>query len=483
MARTRNSPKRALPVLSIGLDFVEWLSGTGEDSLISCEPAPGQTATELAESAVRAAKSAGMRPGTCILSLGQGMVAQRHITLPGIAPKELRKILARKAGNLVDCDPADTLFSCLPLGHHEDNQEGKWLVLAMRRAQASELRLKLRHRGFKINKVVMGRQAFLAAAADSIEEEEGSRIVVGVETASVSVSLIDGPGLIQQSILPGAFTKSTATMLVQELRGFEAFWRKTSRGQKLDRVVIVGLDAHMGQLLESGLLGALPGVQASFVPPIDCEPVRSSRAEALSAARSTSPFQLDLTLPLPPSRSTIFVMAACMTIIAGIIGFVGRERLISERDGWRDDVRALECQLVDFDDIEDAHALIEKSTGSLRAESERLAEVASEGVPMEAMLGAALNAFDGHGVLLSFNGQEGEESFELSMAGATTGDPMTGIDALESLRDSLEASDLLQEVVVMPPTGVPDRNDLKSLRRYLTFGVHATVTLGTEEEQ
>jgi hypothetical protein len=35
----------------------------------------------------------------------------------------------------------------------------------------------------------------------------------------------------------------------------------------------------------------------------------------------------------------------------------------------------------------------------------------------------------------------------------------------------------------MPPTGVPDRNDLKSLRRYLTFGVHATVTLGTEEEQ
>ena len=63
-------------------------------------------------------------------------------------------------------------------------------------------------------------------------DAEAACIVVDVDLDSVVVSLVQGTTLRHQNRISGTFA-SVATMamaLVQELKSFDAFWRRSSRG-------------------------------------------------------------------------------------------------------------------------------------------------------------------------------------------------------------------------------------------------------------
>ncbi|MCA9002929.1 MAG: hypothetical protein KDB61_13475, partial [Planctomycetes bacterium] len=240
--------KDSLALLFIGAQQVEWIPDPHKDPcghLISSYG--GNSAQEMASAAKDLVEQAGGKPRKCVLLLGGGLVKQRIVAVPHVSDKEIKGILHRKAANILDVELHQTAFTATPVVQAEGSKEERWLISAVRLDELRSLTRHLRESGFAVRRIVYTRLALLAAGESclSLETEDQGGIVIGVEDNSVAISLVAAGGLVQQTVVPGAFQMNStmAASVLQELRGFESHWRRHSRGGNVAQVVVAGL-AH-----------------------------------------------------------------------------------------------------------------------------------------------------------------------------------------------------------------------------------------------
>ena len=81
------------------------------------------------------------------------------------------------------------------------------------------------------------------------------------------MSLVAGGALLNQNVLQGSLAENPrmAAGLIQEVRSYEAFWRKQSRGEGICAVAVVGLGPELGESLRATVGVALPGAQVELI--------------------------------------------------------------------------------------------------------------------------------------------------------------------------------------------------------------------------
>ena len=265
--RHGNSGVRKLAVLGISRDRVEWYDGNSKGVQYAGADVEEDTPIRLARAAARLLKENRIRRRPCVLSLGSGMLEQRTVSLARLSPGDPRRALRRKAANFLESSLQDARYVAIPLKRAVDDkgesEAAEWLLTAFELRYARALQLELRRLGFRIQYVVSERLAALQSAALHAAEEEEAVICVGAGVESVTISLVQGGGLVQQAVLHGAYSANAnmAGALLQELRGFGAFWRLHSRGGSLGRVVLVGFDREESAQLAPAIHASLPGTE------------------------------------------------------------------------------------------------------------------------------------------------------------------------------------------------------------------------------
>lgn len=477
------STAKVLPVLCIGTDCVEWLGAGAERSPVyGTMRVKRHSATEIVKAATELVASLGRRPGLCLLALGHGILEQRTINLPPLQKKELRTVTLRKAANLLGAETADTLFASMALSKRsgdatEASAEHRWLVVAMRRSVVSELFLALRDAGFRFKRVVSARLAPLALARELHSSEQNACVVVGAETQAVTVSLMQGGSLVHQTVLSGRFSDSASrgTALVQELRGFGAFWRRMSRGGSLTDVYLVGFEPEQANRLRPAVHASLPGAIVAQDPAEDDGREGANRSTVLHACAIRDTFQLDLSLPLPPRRHALAATALSMTLAAGAVGLVGHAHFSGVREVWRDRSRALDEQAFELRGLGEVQASIDVAVARLETEARCVRSVGSVGLPLDQVLRDTLEAFGPRAGLLSLSTRADEGEVALELAGVTDARPASSLSALEEIAGRLEASEVIGDVRIAPPTSVPSSVSERGAVPTIPFALHAHV--------
>ena len=473
MALTPASTRSPLAVLALSREQAEWFDGTPENSGASPRtalrpvlgPAPGDLAQAARE--VLDAVGSGRRP--CVLALAAGLVEQRVLPLPDLPRKELRKIFSRKAAALLGVAPDETLYTALPLfaqvaesaraeGESSDPAragsalERKWLLVATKRSFAVELRLALRRQGIQVERVVSARLARLCRAQEVRGETGRACIVIDVESRAIAVGLIAGDVLAHQSQLEGSFeaTPTMALTLIQEVKGLDAFWRKTSRGGSVEQVVVIGLPHERGRLLAHALTTALASASVTLLPGEDTAP-DSGRLASLEACRSEGPFGVDLTVRLPARHAHLVTLGACLLIVTGGAGSLLHAHLARERDALEADSRIYAVHGRDPERVSERRAAARRAVDELADEASRIEAAGATGVPFEAALRDAFDAFGERAALLSLSIGSEAEGGEVAIAGETWSHPVASWRALEELAAELEASPRFEAVEVEPP--------------------------------
>jgi len=492
-ARNRREGRRPSSVLSAGTDQVEWLGSDRKGATVyGKRRVAGGSAADIARAAAELVAELGLRPGACVLALGQGLLDQRALAFPEMPRKDLRDVAKRKTANLLGADLRETLFSAVPMsaGHPvgAEVKERQWLLLAQRRSVTSELRQQLRRRRFHVTRMVSARLATLCKAQSLRGDTQAACAVVSIWPSSASVSLICGEELVNQSVIQGNFDSepALAATLIQELRSFEAFWRRASRGSALDQIVVMGLDAENAQQLEPAIRATIRGAQVITLPAADDERPCAGRVEALDACRYEGPFQADLTLPIAPRASSIAAVSLAAALLAGSVGAIGWRQMERSRAQLDTETEGLLARSSDLLELVQGNERIQAELAGLEAALDRANTLGQIGMPLRAMLHHALAAFDRRATLMHLSAI-GER---LEAEGVTDPNPMSSMLALEDLRGRLEASPFYEHVTLQPPNDVPepDGGDRKERRAWMTFAVEgllererARMTQGLEE--
>lgn len=467
-----------LPVLSISTGAVEWLDTSCDTPIYLRAEVEETTPVRLARAAARMLRENKQRRRPCVLVLGHGMVEHRTVRIAELAPAESRRVLHRKAANLLDASLADTVYAAVPLskndGEGQDGSTREWFLLALRRREARALQLELRRLGLRSARVFSDRLSMVAAAATLVEKADEAVISVGVSDETMTISLVTGGELVQTTSLLGNYAENPylASSLLQELRGFEAFWRKRSRGSSIERVALIGFNSEQAIHLAPALHASLPGAQVETLPlaaGIDDLPV--DRVSAMTAAQCGGPFQVDLALPLPPRVPRLVAAAMLAGVATAGVVWKGREHLLSETDRHRQAAESLRVRTAVAGKLDEHYALIEQAMAELGAEQQRQAALSLQGVNLTALLGDTGRAFQGRADMMILKVDATAAGEEVTISGSTEPDPGRSLESLRALERALELGPHFAEVFLKPPTGMPSDRD--GGERLLQFSIEA----------
>lgn len=104
-----------------------------------------------------------------------------------------------------------------------------------------------------------------------------------------------------------------------------------------------------------------------------------------------------------------------------------------------------------------------------------MTSVGSVGFPLDQVLRDSLAAFGSRAGLLSLSTREREGEVALELAGVTGARPSSSLFALEELAGRLEASEVIEQVRIAPPTSVPAIVSERSAVPTIPFALHARV--------
>lgn len=461
----RRSPER-LAVLHLTHEVAEWLAPNAES--YACAEVLGSASGDLVSAAVRARDQAGGGRDECLLVLGGTLVEHRLLSLPPMPKAESRVVLQRKAAGLLNCELRETLYAAVELARDGESENGgdprRWNLLAVRRSLLTPLAAGLARARIRSRRLVCGPMARLCDARAQLTDVSAPAIVIDVDLDSVAVSLIHGDRLRMHNRIPGAFhkTPTMALTLVQELRSFDAFCRKSSRGSPVACVVLMGLESERSRLLVGAIRSALGAAQVLAPAEVDSAADGAStlhRRAVLSACRAQGPFELDAPLPSPPHVATVGAVAGCALLLAATLGAVSHERLAREARRLRGVRVELEARAVDLERVRDDNERFDALLSSAVTEAERLARAKGLGVPLEAALGAVLREVDPLTPLsaLSFERWDGEG--QVSFAAECPRDPLATLRSLKAVQSALESSALFENAWVEPPELLPGSSD------------------------
>lgn len=461
--RTGRRSSERLAVLHLTHEVAEWLGPSdGAGSAYARAPVLGQSAPDLVAAAVEARTRAGATRERCVLVLGGKLLEQRTLALPELSRADLSRVLPRKAANVLNVETSEALYAVLPLATEsrdgaEGSAERRWFLMALRRSLVTALAASLQRAQFDVERMVCGRLARLCAAQVVRGAAEAACIVVDVDLDAVVVSLIQGEELRMQNRIQGSF-ESAPTMalsLVQELKTFDAFWRKSSRGAAVEQVVVLGLDLERSKLFATAVASALPGAQVLVRPEdSDASAPRSivHRRVALGACLTAGPFALELALPTPPRRGVVASVAGAALLVAASFGVVLQERLASEAQRLQDERLAHERRGLDLERVRDENERTQALLDDALAETERFARSRGLGAPLARALECLVREIDGPAQLRSVALQRSGADGELRFQGVCDAAPLAAVRVLKGIVAALESTPELEQVWIAPPT-------------------------------
>jgi hypothetical protein len=453
-------------------DHAEWLDDAGPAVRYGTAPVEGRGAAALVAAVEGARKAAGAPRRPLVLALQDGLVAFALHAVPPLGRKDLRDVLARKAARALACEPDDAVFAAFAppsVGAAPGTQE-PWCVTALRRAEITALCLRLRDRGFAVRRVVAGRQAALQAALSAAGPTAGATMVVVVGPTALTISLCRGSAVLNQDVIEGDLRANPglASSLIQQAKSVVGYWRKESRGEHVEELVLFGLYDERALLLKHAFEAALPGVRVRCVP-AEVADEDADRYAYLRAARCEGPLCPDLSIPMPPRRRTVAALVALG--ILGVAG-VGATAAVSIRGEARllgAHARRLDRGSADLDRLRAENAHADQARRELEAELGRLAQIRATGVPVRDVFHAALAAFHGRATLVDLDVRpDPAGGSRVAITGRVGADPATMLAALGELRRALEGSGCFAGISVLLPadlsaSGAPAGGELEFL--------------------
>lgn len=460
--------------------IAEWFAPQSDGSVVhGSVPIEEATSAEVARAANEAVTAAGSSNQACVLALGPGFVEQRLLTLPELNSKALKSVLLRKAAAHLKTTPEDTLFSAREFGEADESKgEGQgnqrqWLLMAMRRTVVQELRAELRSSGFAVKRVVAARMSGPQAVHTNLDSEGEACIAIAVEPGVVTVSLIANDALQNQNVLHGDLENNAqlASVLIQEVRSYEAYWRKQRRGEGISSVGIVGLGQERGELLCAAVKAAVPHANVQLVLG-EFDLPNAGRCQSLAACLERGPLSPDLTVPIPPTmlaRALILFAFAAITLGAGV---VTHGRMSDDLDSVNRDLGRLEDSSRGLDEVELKLEAARSDEARVEEAVESILTMSSAGIPLAETLGTVFEGFQSRATMLAMTISGNDSGGQIAISGATDGNPLRAYAALEQIRTTLEGSSFFEEVTCTPGGRLPGVGDSKNSQR-LDFKVEA----------
>ncbi len=476
---SKASPRRSC-VLAIGADRVEWFE-PGPDPVYLSAPLETGSPARMGRAAAKLLRENGIKKRTCRLMLASGLLEYHILRIGAVPPKEVRGVLHRKAANALGEPLEDTVFAAIPMTRDFNGESpaaaAEWMLAVARRKDLLSLYLELRRLGIHVKSVVAGRIAKIAAAAEQVRTEKGAAICVGVSRANLSVSLITDGELVQTVSLAGNYQAGTidSATILQELRSFEAFWRRRSRGEALGKVILVGFHPLDAMRLTSVVQSSLKSSQTIFFP----EGLKAKsgntapleRLSALSAALADGPLQMDLRMSLPPRVPRIVCTGLLAVAMGTGIAWNHRENTMEELSGARELLADLRQKTALAREVEQASEAVERVLDALDEEQRAQWSARSLGIDPVHDLPAVLGALDGVAALKSLHIDTREEPGGVELRAVTRPDPGTFLKVSRALRERLGALRQLGEPTLIPPSSM--RSTGRSKQGELEFSLEA----------
>jgi hypothetical protein len=458
------SPRRANAqpaVLHLTHELAEWLGDAPDGSAqYARAPVAGETAAHTAAAALAARAAAGAPRQKCLLALGGRLVDHRVIELPELSRGDLRSVLARKAAHALECGLEDALYGALPLGTNSEAggdaaPTRKWLVMSVRKSLLRPIEAECRRRGLAVTRLVSAPLARLCEAQRLRGSTDPACTVVDIDLDAVVVSLLQGVALQHQNRIQGGFAAvpTMALTLVQELKSFDAFWRRSSRGSGVSQVVVIGLDLERTRLFATAVSAALPDATVTCAPTEAPDEQRAvaHRIAALSACRTSGPLALEIPLARPPRPATIATVGGAAMLVASLAAVTVKRSLDEELGRLEDQRLALDQRTARLESLCAENREAERLVADLTLEVERQVEALTLGVPVARSLEALTNAIESRGSIRTLSLELFDGTGEVRFGGVAPSNPVDSIEALLEIEHALEASPLLEGVRIEPP--------------------------------
>ena len=422
----------------------------------------------------------GDKPGPCIVVLGGDLLRQRIYSLGAIPVREQAAVLRRKAANLMEVEERQVIFSALPLATHDGETDFRWLISAIKLSDLRALQEHLWLDGFRAKQFLYGRQSLLRAAEANLstEADDEAWIIVGAEDAGVSISLVAAGQLVQQSLVPGVFrdNPTMAASVLQEMRGFESYWRRFSRGGAIDDVFVAGLTNADSDHFELACHAALPNSEFLAVGDEDAQTPEQARALYLHACTQGQGLAGDFSLPAPVRRKGLLAAAALTLCVGMLLGREVQTRLTHKAEAKRTHTEWIGGEIPDLAQIESDLDRMQARRAELALRGELASVVGSAGLELGDWLSITRQAFDGRAVLESIHFDDNGGEASLAVGGRVSADPTESTLALAGISEALRSVPELTQFKLRLPTTV---NGTSTGREGLEFRVTAAIQAPT----
>ena len=449
----------ASAVAHVSPDVVEWVE-VGPNGVLHASVTPESSdPVELASAVHRARKEAGSKTRRCVLALGKAFAPDRILDLPRqLTKKELRGLLERKATSLLMSDEEGAaeptaLFHSWSSGQmaEREGQDASWHLVAMDQHLVTALGLALRSRGYRVQHVAALQLAPLAAAVHLSESDGEPVLYVVFHEDRMDVGLIVEDNVLTRRSMEGNPTTNAtvATGLFHELRGIAGFWRKTSRGGTIEKVVLIGLHPDRAELLSNGVGGVIGNAKVTNYPaPDDPHADRlAGRAARLLCARFTGPMSPNLQCRLPARRAVVALTAT----LAGVAAFALGSRVGDDLSGTLEQVRCENTEMTSkattLRPVDTSLQVVKKDTEILEQALERTARIGAFAPPLRRLLTESIAALPSNADLVSMRMFDaGEQDYRYELQGTIRGSSAEVLRGMRDLREVLSASELLTDV-------------------------------------
>lgn len=432
----------------------------------------------LAAAVVEELQREGVKRQSVVVALGTDFAKTKILSMPPLAPRDRQQVLDRKAASLCDVGPNEVAFVAHGLDG-EDSPEPRWLVDAAPRGPLSALQMEFRRLGFPVREVVAARTAAFLAPRASMGSD-AAHLVALFESEHCAIGVLRGERLCHLSVVPGGAhahltDPDAARGLIQELRSLDAFWRRASRGEAIERMAFGGIDPFVVERLTPGIraaLGAVPIVALDEpsegadkpnsdgslpiggldvqdvadrvddeVVPLDARETNRifSRLVGIGTARLDG---ADMRLALKPKVSSVVAVAVASAAVCAGVGFTIKEDLALRAAELDREAIWIEEQASDLEELEAFRSRAANAVGQLRLARSEVDQIASLGLPAGSLLAGVFAAFSDNVQLLNLGATQASSSSKgptIRLRGVVTDAPGATARELVSLEQRLRA--------------------------------------------
>ena len=458
-------------------------------------------------------KAHGVRKRAVVLALSPEFVSSKILELPNLGLRDLEGVVGRKAAAQIERDPKDVAFSAMALDG-EDTSERRWLIHCCPKGSITEFQMELRALGFPVKHAIPARTApFLSSRCMEAAEPEGATLVALFEREHCAIGLLAEGRLVHLSALQGGTHShltepQTARAFVQELRGIDAFWRRSNRGDRVTAVVVGGVEPFVVERLEAAIRGALGDVvirpldddgratkrddgtlavegldgldedDGSGVGPLDNagERARISLLTSLAGHRVAA---LDLAVDLRPRARDVITVGGASMLVFGTIALSLRADLESQAASLATEAQVVHAASADLDELAEATQEASAIEAQIEAACEELRTVGSLGLSARTLIEGVLDSFDESTQVLSLAGSSastGSTNGLMRLSGAVVDEPGVTARALSELEARLRRVPGIRTVTIEMPSLGDRAGDMRGQgRRSLRFSAALTL--------